>query len=147
MCRHDALIPFGSLFNLPNLRILCGRGLTLAVLARHCVLRRSQGARGGGHRSSPPRSSGAIAADAEARGHRPPDVVAHEAVKARFDRYRLTDGYNRDINARQFGGSGLGMSGPNARFLVRDVLEPTTPCVRRLLTARRPSRVYSSSVL
>lgn len=32
-----------------------------------------------------------------------PRVVAHEAVGARFDRYRLTAGYNRLINARQFG--------------------------------------------
>jgi len=32
----------------------------------------------------------------------PPRVVAHEAVGARFDRYRLTAGYNAVINARQF---------------------------------------------
>jgi alkyl sulfatase BDS1-like metallo-beta-lactamase superfamily hydrolase len=31
-----------------------------------------------------------------------PEVVAHEAVPARFDRYRRTAGYNRVINARQF---------------------------------------------
>ena len=30
-------------------------------------------------------------------------VVAHEAVPARFDRYRLTAGWNAKINARQFG--------------------------------------------
>jgi len=33
----------------------------------------------------------------------PPRVVAHEAVVARFDRYRLSAGYNQHINARQFG--------------------------------------------
>jgi alkyl sulfatase BDS1-like metallo-beta-lactamase superfamily hydrolase len=31
------------------------------------------------------------------------EVVAHEAVKERFDRYQLTAGYNRVINGRQFG--------------------------------------------
>ncbi len=36
-----------------------------------------------------------------------PRVVAHEAVAARFDRYRLTAGYNGAINARQFGATGL----------------------------------------
>jgi len=42
--------------------------------------------------------------DEEARRHgwAPARVVAHEAVPARFDRYRLTAGYNRVINARQF---------------------------------------------
>jgi alkyl sulfatase BDS1-like metallo-beta-lactamase superfamily hydrolase len=30
------------------------------------------------------------------------DVVAHEAVAARFDRYRMTNGYNGIINMRQF---------------------------------------------
>jgi alkyl sulfatase BDS1-like metallo-beta-lactamase superfamily hydrolase len=32
----------------------------------------------------------------------PPQVVAHENVPARFDRYRATAGYNGAINARQF---------------------------------------------
>ncbi|TXS48174.1 alkyl sulfatase dimerization domain-containing protein [Streptomyces sp. t39] len=32
-----------------------------------------------------------------------PEVVAHEAVAARFDRYRETAGYNTWINRRQFG--------------------------------------------
>lgn len=31
------------------------------------------------------------------------EVVAHEALVARFDRYQLTAGYNEAINARQFG--------------------------------------------
>jgi alkyl sulfatase BDS1-like metallo-beta-lactamase superfamily hydrolase len=32
-----------------------------------------------------------------------PTVVAHEAMPARFDRYKLTAGYNAIINQRQFG--------------------------------------------
>jgi alkyl sulfatase BDS1-like metallo-beta-lactamase superfamily hydrolase len=35
-------------------------------------------------------------------GWRPPRVVAHEAITARFDRYRETAGYNGIINQRQF---------------------------------------------
>jgi alkyl sulfatase BDS1-like metallo-beta-lactamase superfamily hydrolase len=39
----------------------------------------------------------------EAEGHDPaPRVVAHENVPRRFDRYRLTQGYNGFINQRQF---------------------------------------------
>lgn len=34
-------------------------------------------------------------------------VVAHEAIRARFERYRLTAGYNAVINARQFAVPGL----------------------------------------
>jgi hypothetical protein len=48
--------------------------------------------------------SGAFAADAQRRGHGPPQVVAHRAVQDRFDRYRRTDGWNQAINRRQFGG-------------------------------------------
>jgi alkyl sulfatase BDS1-like metallo-beta-lactamase superfamily hydrolase len=40
--------------------------------------------------------------EAEAKGWKPPVLVAHEAVAARFDRYRLTRGYNSCINTRQF---------------------------------------------
>ena len=40
--------------------------------------------------------------DAKERGHSPFTVVGHNAVLARFDRYRLTGGYNSKINARQF---------------------------------------------
>ncbi|MGH9169974.1 MAG: alkyl sulfatase dimerization domain-containing protein [Acidimicrobiales bacterium] len=36
-----------------------------------------------------------------------PAVVAHEAMPARFDRYRMTAGYNAIINRRQFGVSKL----------------------------------------
>lgn len=36
-----------------------------------------------------------------------PHVIGHEAIAARFDRYRLTAGYNAAINQRQFGRPGL----------------------------------------
>lgn len=35
-------------------------------------------------------------------GHRP-SIVAHENVRKRFERYRMTNGYNHVINERQFG--------------------------------------------
>lgn len=35
-------------------------------------------------------------------GHQP-RIVGHENVKSRFDRYRMTNGYNHVINERQFG--------------------------------------------
>jgi glyoxylase-like metal-dependent hydrolase (beta-lactamase superfamily II) len=41
--------------------------------------------------------------ESRARGSAPPRVVAHEAVPRRFDRYKLTAGYNGHINMRQFG--------------------------------------------
>jgi alkyl sulfatase BDS1-like metallo-beta-lactamase superfamily hydrolase len=45
--------------------------------------------------------------EAAAAGRPPPRVVAHELVSVRFDRYRLTAGYNAVINARQFKIPGL----------------------------------------
>jgi len=44
--------------------------------------------------------------EAEARGDARPEIVGHENVALRFDRYELTDGYNAVINARQFGDRG-----------------------------------------
>jgi alkyl sulfatase BDS1-like metallo-beta-lactamase superfamily hydrolase len=41
--------------------------------------------------------------EAEARGDPDPEIVGHENVPRRFDRYELTDGYNAVINRRQFG--------------------------------------------
>ncbi|HEX8066804.1 MAG TPA: alkyl sulfatase dimerization domain-containing protein [Thermoleophilaceae bacterium] len=41
-------------------------------------------------------------AEAAERGLLPPRVVAHENVPRRFDRYKLTAGYNGAINSRQF---------------------------------------------
>ncbi len=72
--------------------------------------------------------SGAVAADAADRGHAAPAVVAHEAVRARFERYQQTNGWNNHINARQFGGvskkSNLGIGvGPD--FLPADAMWPT----------------------
>jgi alkyl sulfatase BDS1-like metallo-beta-lactamase superfamily hydrolase len=46
---------------------------------------------------------GAFEDEARDRGWAAPEVVAHEAVPARFDRYRRTAGYNAWINRRQFG--------------------------------------------
>ena len=40
--------------------------------------------------------------EADAAGRPPPHVIGHELVPARFDRYKLTAGYNGVINARQF---------------------------------------------
>ncbi len=69
--------------------------------------------------------SGAFARDAADRGHPRPRVVGHAAIADRFRRYRLTDGYNRLINARQFGGvrSIGGMGDRDETFLPPDVLE------------------------
>jgi len=71
--------------------------------------------------------SGAFVADSEARGHGRPQVVAHEAVPARFDRYRRTNGWNLAINMRQFGwlpsSTNLGIGGMQ-QFLPVDVAEP-----------------------
>ncbi|MFN7174615.1 MAG: alkyl sulfatase dimerization domain-containing protein [Thermaurantiacus tibetensis] len=72
--------------------------------------------------------AGAFLADAEARGARWPRVVAHENVPARFARYRLTDGWNHAINARQFGQfrrRGYDLAGA-ARFLPETTPEPDT---------------------
>lgn len=48
--------------------------------------------------------SGAIAAEAERFGFEPPEVIGHENLPRRLARYRTTNGYNKVINARQFGG-------------------------------------------
>jgi alkyl sulfatase BDS1-like metallo-beta-lactamase superfamily hydrolase len=42
-------------------------------------------------------------AEADAARRPRPHVVAHDLVPARFDRYKMTAGYNGVINARQFG--------------------------------------------
>ena len=46
--------------------------------------------------------AGAFNADATKRADQPIQYVAHEAVVDRFDRYKLTNGYNGYINMRQF---------------------------------------------
>ncbi|MBV9486508.1 MAG: MBL fold metallo-hydrolase, partial [Frankiaceae bacterium] len=50
---------------------------------------------------------GVFEAEARDNGWRLPQVVAHEALPARFDRYKLTAGYNAVINQRQFQTPGL----------------------------------------
>lgn len=70
--------------------------------------------------------SGAFVADARARGHARPQIVAHENVPNRFARYNTTNGYNQIINRRQFGqfasrGYDLGVT---ERFLPADVAYP-----------------------
>ena len=80
--------------------------------------------------------SGAFVADAAARGHARPRVVAHAEVGRRFARYRATDGWNLIINARQFGGVRdrslrIGGEGPG-RFLPDDVAAPEVTYVDRL---------------
>lgn len=57
--------------------------------------------------------------EAHEKGHRRPDIIGHENVPARFDRYELTEGYVMTINARQFGGTGIATQGgihDNARL-------------------------------
>jgi glyoxylase-like metal-dependent hydrolase (beta-lactamase superfamily II) len=70
--------------------------------------------------------SGAILADAVERGHERPRVASHEAVPARFERYRRTSGWNQAINRRQFGGvrAELGLGARWKNFLPADVAEP-----------------------
>jgi alkyl sulfatase BDS1-like metallo-beta-lactamase superfamily hydrolase len=72
--------------------------------------------------------AGAFLADAKARDHPIPRVVAHENVPKRMKRYVDTNGYNLVINARQFGGlraaaSGLNIGG-DARFLPKSSPRP-----------------------
>ena len=45
--------------------------------------------------------------EAEAKGWARTEVIGHEALPARFDRYQLTAGYNEVINARQFRAPGV----------------------------------------
>jgi len=46
---------------------------------------------------------GAFLHDAESCGCARPRVVGHDNVARRFDRYNMTNGYNRIVNERQFG--------------------------------------------
>jgi glyoxylase-like metal-dependent hydrolase (beta-lactamase superfamily II) len=46
-------------------------------------------------------------AEAAEHGWEPPRVVAHELIAERFERYKLTAGYNAVINQRQFRAPGL----------------------------------------
>ena len=53
-------------------------------------------------------------ADAAERGDPEPQVIGHEAVARRFERYALTNSYNALINARQFSQLGGGLLGNKA---------------------------------
>jgi alkyl sulfatase BDS1-like metallo-beta-lactamase superfamily hydrolase len=70
----------------------------------------------------------AIVADAAERGDPRPDIVAHEAVPARFRRYDLTNGYNAVINQRQFARSGLvqGVEADRPPTFPRHWVQPST---------------------
>ncbi len=61
--------------------------------------------------------------EADARADARPEIVGHENVAARFDRYELTDGYNAVINARQFGDR-LGRRGQAAGTFFDDWVRP-----------------------
>jgi alkyl sulfatase BDS1-like metallo-beta-lactamase superfamily hydrolase len=79
--------------------------------------------------------AGAFIADAQARGHARPRIAGHENVERRFDRYNLTDGYNRIINERQFGQfrrAGYGLSEQAQRFLPTTSPKPDTTYSRSL---------------
>ncbi|MFV0309417.1 MAG: alkyl sulfatase dimerization domain-containing protein [Desertimonas sp.] len=71
--------------------------------------------------------SPAFVADAAARGHPGPRVVAHENVPVRLDRYELTNDWNVLINQRQFGwiprDRGIAVGG-GRRFVPDDVARP-----------------------
>jgi alkyl sulfatase BDS1-like metallo-beta-lactamase superfamily hydrolase len=72
--------------------------------------------------------AGHFVADEVERGRPRPRVVGHEAVAARFARYRTTNGYNLAINARQFGGlkgmfQGISIGGEQS-FLPRSTPDP-----------------------
>jgi alkyl sulfatase BDS1-like metallo-beta-lactamase superfamily hydrolase len=78
--------------------------------------------------------AGAFVEDAEARGARRPRFAGHDNVARRFDRYNLTDGYNRVINARQFGQfmrAGYSIGG-EARFLPAATPKPDLSYADRL---------------
>jgi len=68
--------------------------------------------------------AGAFVADAEELGHRKPRFVGHENLPPRFDRYRLTDGYNSIVNARQFGGVKNMSIGGSQQFLPAETPRP-----------------------
>jgi len=70
---------------------------------------------------------GAFLADNQCRGEPVPAIVGHENVARRFERYRLTNGYNQAINARQFLGlarRGYGIGGDGDSFLPRESAPP-----------------------
>ncbi len=76
--------------------------------------------------------SGAFARSAADAGVPGPQVIGHQNVPNRFDRYALTNGYNSVINKRQFPNlNALGIGGDQS-FLPRDVIRPTVTYQDRL---------------
>jgi alkyl sulfatase BDS1-like metallo-beta-lactamase superfamily hydrolase len=70
---------------------------------------------------------GAFLADAEGRSDPEIEIIGHENVPKRFDRYDLTNGYNLIINSRQFRGfvkKGYGIGGEDNRFLPKSTRKP-----------------------
>ena len=71
--------------------------------------------------------SGAFVAAATTKGDPKPQVFSHDRVPERFARYRLTNGYNNVINAKQFGGfqgRGYSIGGDGKSFLPEDAAAP-----------------------
>ncbi len=69
---------------------------------------------------------GAFCRDAAHHGRTRPQIVGHANVARRFDRYAMTNGYNKIINERQFGQfrrRGYDIAG-DTRFLPEQTLRP-----------------------
>ena len=73
--------------------------------------------------------SPAFAAAAAAKGVANPRVIGHENIAPRVQRYRDTNGWNRFINAKQFGGIRVehqySLGGDKNHYIPPDVLEVT----------------------
>jgi alkyl sulfatase BDS1-like metallo-beta-lactamase superfamily hydrolase len=80
--------------------------------------------------------AGAFLAEAAEKGRPMPRVVGHENVRARFQRYRATNGFNLAINTRQFGGLKGMLEGHTVggveHFLPTDTPEPNVTFNDRL---------------
>jgi len=61
-----------------------------------------------------------------------PRVIGHENVAGRFDRYALTNGFNREINRRQFRGTNLFGGGDDRPFGPASWVRPDTTFRDRL---------------
>ncbi len=71
--------------------------------------------------------SRSFAADADDNNRSTPRVLGHERVTARFERYKLTSGYNQIINMRQFGGAAKAAGQRSDRsFLPSGTIAPDT---------------------
>jgi alkyl sulfatase BDS1-like metallo-beta-lactamase superfamily hydrolase len=73
--------------------------------------------------------------EASENGHPAPAIVGHENLPPRFERYQLTNGYNRVINERQFGGRLIGETADRAFGPERWVRPETTFRERLVLRA------------